>query len=231
MSLLTENFIKENLMGPDPVTVLSGLAESLNISKGMKILDLGCGKGLTSLYLADRYDVTVFAVDLWVSATDNMARIRQTGLEDRVFPIYADAHSLPFAEGFFDIALSIDSYHYYGTSENYFHQYFAPLVKKGGQLAIAVPGLSHEFENGVPAEFKPFWCPDMNTFHSRIWWRDLWERSGLVDIVESKNLDCHAKAWERWLNSGNEHAMEDVPFFESDVNNRLATVSLVATKK
>lgn len=157
--------------------------------------------------------------------------MQKLGLQDKVIPIHADAHSLPFAEGFFDIVLSVDSYHYFGTSDSYLYSSFAPLVKKGGQLAIAVPGLTEEFDNGVPEEFKPFWCPEMNTFHSHKWWGNLWERSGIVEIKESKNLTCHRKAWESWLNSGNKYAKEDIPFFQADINNRLAIVAVVATKK
>lgn len=218
-------------MGPNPVIILSELARQLRLSRGMRVLDLGCGKALTSCYLAKEFDVTVFATDLWIPAAENWGRIQSLGLQDKVVPIHADAHSLPFAEGFFDAVVSVDSYHYFGTSEHYLYASFAPLVKQGGQLAIAMPGLTEEFRDGVPAELQPFWCPEMNTFHSHRWWRDLWARSGLVDIEDSRNLACHQQAWESWLQSGNEHAKEDVPFFNADIHNRLATVSVVATKK
>lgn len=224
-------FISENLMGPNSVIILSELARELSFSSGMRVLDLGCGRGLTSFYLAQRFDVTVFATDLWVPAAENWERARSLGLEDRVIPIHADAHSLPFAEGFFDVVLSVDSYHYFGTSDSYLCSSFAPLVKKRGQLAIAVPGLTEEFDNGVPEEFKPLWSPEMNTFHSHKWWRNLWERSGLVEIKESKGLVCHREAWRSWLNSDNQYAKGDIPFFQADINSRLATVAVVATKK
>jgi len=36
--------------------------------------------------------------------------------------------------------------------------------------------------------------------------------------------------WASWLNSGSEHAKEDIPFFKAS-DNHLATVSVVAVKK
>jgi hypothetical protein len=49
--------------------------------------------------------VQVWATDLWISATANWDRIRHTDVESLVFPIFADAHALPFAEAFFDTAV------------------------------------------------------------------------------------------------------------------------------
>ena len=91
------DFVKENMMGPNPMKILEEIAESLKFEKGMRVLDLGCGRALTSIFLAKEYDVTVFATDLWISATDNYERIRSTGLEDKIIPIHAEAHDLPFA--------------------------------------------------------------------------------------------------------------------------------------
>lgn len=47
------------------------------INKGMRVLDLGCGKGLTSVFLAEEFGVQVFAVDLWTTATENYNRLRK----------------------------------------------------------------------------------------------------------------------------------------------------------
>ena len=67
---------------------------------------------MSSIFLAKEFDLQVWATDLWISATDNYQRICEAGLEDRVFPIHADAHALPFADEFFDAIVSLDSYHY-----------------------------------------------------------------------------------------------------------------------
>ena len=94
------DFVKENMMGPNSMKILEEVSESLKLEKGMRILDLGCGRGLTSIFLAKEYDVTVFATDLWISATDNYERIKSMGLEDKIIPIHAEAHDLPFANEF-----------------------------------------------------------------------------------------------------------------------------------
>jgi len=91
------SWIAENWMGPHPLWLLEELCENLDLQPGMKVLDMGCGKGITSVFLAKEYGVTVFANDLWISATDNLRRFDEAGVADRVFPIHAEAHSLPYA--------------------------------------------------------------------------------------------------------------------------------------
>ena len=117
----------------------------MDLCPGMKVLDMGCGKGITSVFLAKEYGVTVFTNDLWISAADNLSRFEEAGVADKVFPIHAEAYALPYAEGFFDAAISIDSYHYFGASESYFPDVFSKLVKPNGQFGIVVPGLRRDF--------------------------------------------------------------------------------------
>lgn len=47
----------------------------------MKILDLGCGKGLTSIFLAKEFGVQVYATDLWITAAENFERFKSSGLK------------------------------------------------------------------------------------------------------------------------------------------------------
>ncbi|MFY9340637.1 MAG: methyltransferase domain-containing protein [Methanosarcina flavescens] len=225
------DFVKENMMGPNPMKILEEIAESLKFEKGMRVLDLGCGRALTSIFLAKEYDVTVFATDLWISATDNYERIRSTGLEDKIIPIHAEAHDLPFANEFFDLAVCVDAYHYFGIEENYLTDHLAPLVKKGCQIAVAVPGLKKEFTDGVPAELQPYWCEDMDlTLHSRDWWYDLWKKSDSVSIQECKELNCLEEAWQDWLSCDNDYARRDIEMMEAEGGNYFNLVSIIATK-
>ena len=62
--ICSENFLKQNMMGPNSIAILEELWKDVELKKGMKILDLGCGNGLTSIFLAKEYQATVYAVDL-----------------------------------------------------------------------------------------------------------------------------------------------------------------------
>ena len=114
--------------GANPLWLTEWLTESLELKPGMRILDLGCGRALSSIFLRREFGVQVWATDLWFNAAENLQRVRDAGLDDGVFPIHADARSLPFAEGFFDAIISIDSFVYYGTDEHYLN-YSGALFK------------------------------------------------------------------------------------------------------
>lgn len=155
---LSFEFLKENMMGPNSIRILEELSRDFSLKPGSRVMDLGCGKGLTSIFLATEFDVQVYATDLWITATENYARFREMGLDGRIVPIHADALSLPYAEEYFDGIVSIDSYHYFGAEEGLVDKHLAPLVKKAGFIAVAVPGLQKEFEGGVvPPGLASYW--------------------------------------------------------------------------
>lgn len=93
-----KNFIDENMMGPNSMVILEELIKNIPLKEGMRVLDLGCGRALTSIFLAKEYGVQVFAVDLWIPASENYMLIKEMDLEDLIIPIHSDANQLPFAE-------------------------------------------------------------------------------------------------------------------------------------
>ncbi len=184
-----------NLMGPNAVWLTEALTDLLDLRPGLRVLDMGCDKALSSVFLAREFGVQVWATDLRIGATDNLARIREAGLETQIFPSHAEAHALPFANGFFDAAISVDAYHHFGTADLYFNEY-ARFVKPGGQLGIVVPGLREEFTGGVPEGLAPYRAPDFWSFHRPAWWRAHWERTGLATVTTA---DLVPRGWEHWL--------------------------------
>ena len=225
-------WIEENWMGPNPLQLLEELCGNLKLSPGMKVLDMGCGKGLTSVFLAKEFGVTVFANDLWIDATENLKRFEEAGVADRVFPIHAEAHALPYANGFFDAAISVDSYHYYGADEQYFPGTFSKLVKPGGQFGIVSPGLTEEFENGYPETMKSFWEGELFSFHSAAWWRRLWEKTGIAEITSCYNIPGPKELWFPWARWSNGHlGFNDVDFLNADTKNQIALFVMSAVKK
>src|SRR6476619_1434526 len=121
--------------GANPLWLTEWLAGAMDLRPGMRVLDLGCGRAMSSVFLRREFGVQVWATDLWFSASENLQRIRDAGVEDGVFPIHADARSLPFAAEFFDAIVCVDSYIYFGTDDLYLN-YLARFVKPGGPVGI-----------------------------------------------------------------------------------------------
>src|SRR5687767_13861921 len=94
-------WVLERLMGPNVLWLTEALTQVMPLDAGSRVLDLGCGRALSSVFLARELGVQVWATDLWIGATENWKTVTEAGVGDRVFPVYAEAHALPFAEGFF----------------------------------------------------------------------------------------------------------------------------------
>ncbi|MBU3187789.1 SAM-dependent methyltransferase [Clostridium estertheticum] len=58
-----EKFVFDNLMGPNSLKIVEEVSNHLELQRGMKILDLGCGKGLTSIFLA-KGDIPFYRSDI-----------------------------------------------------------------------------------------------------------------------------------------------------------------------
>ena len=145
--------------GANPLWLTEWLSEVSDLQPGMRVLDLGCGRGLSSIFLHREFGVQVWATDLWFSATENIQRVRDAGVEGGVFPIRADARSLPFSEDFFDAIVSIDSFMYFGTDDLYLN-YLARFVKPGGSVGIALAGFMSEIDDQIPNHIAEWWAAE-----------------------------------------------------------------------
>src|SRR5262245_34092163 len=181
--------------GANALWLTEWLSAALGLRPDMRVLDLGCGRAMSSIFLRREFGVQVWATDLWFSASENLQRIRDAGVEDGVFPIHADARSLPFAEDFFDAIVSIDSFFYYGTDDLYLN-YLARFVKPGGPVGIAGAGLVREFDGPLPEHLREWWSQDLWSLHSASWWRRHWARTGIMDI---ELADTMPDGWQLWL--------------------------------
>jgi cyclopropane fatty-acyl-phospholipid synthase-like methyltransferase len=185
-------WIVENQMGPNALWFTEFLCEAMDLRPGMRVLDLGCGKALSSIFLAREFGVQVWATDLWIPATENAGRIRAASLEDRVFPIHADARNLPFANGFFDAIVSIDAFEYFGTDALYLPS-LVQYLKPDCRVGIVNAGALREVDV-LPEE----WPSDFCTFHTPEWWRRHWSVTRCVEVEAADNLPGSRELWLRW---------------------------------
>ncbi|MGE3780491.1 MAG: hypothetical protein AB7F89_25100, partial [Pirellulaceae bacterium] len=92
----------------------------------------------------------------------------------------------------------IDSFMYFGT-DDLFLPSLAWFLKPGGQIGIALSGLTRELNEGIPTHLSQWWSQDqLWCLHSAEWWRRHWAQTGLVDI---KVADTLPDGWRFWLDS------------------------------
>src|SRR5438477_6166512 len=216
--------------GANALWLTEWLAAALDLRPGMRVLDLGCGRAMSSIFLCREFGVQVWATDLWFSASENLQRIRHAGVEDGVFPIHADARSLPFAADFFDAIVSIDSFIYYGTDDLYMN-YLARFVKPGGPVGIAGAGLMQEIEGPVPEHLRAWWTPDLWCLHSATWWRRHWGRTGILDVALADTLPDGWRLWLDWLKVIAPDNAAEIAALEADRGRYLGYVRAVGRRR
>ena len=189
-------WLTEGSFGANPLWLAEWLCEDLDLKAGMRVLDLGCGRAKTSIFLAKEFQVEVCAVDLWIDADENARRVQEAGVEHLVTCLHAEANNLPFAFRHFDAALAFDSIQYFGT-DTLWLPYIIQHLKTGGLLGFASAGVVKEMHHPVPEHLKRFWVSDAWSLRTCDWWRDHWQRTGLVDVHFAETM---SDGWKWWLN-------------------------------
>ncbi|MBV8830832.1 MAG: class I SAM-dependent methyltransferase [Acidobacteriaceae bacterium] len=240
-ALINESFPRSNKYNPEwlvaaassaanPLWLTEWLTADMHLRPGMRVLDLGCGRAASSVFLHREFGVEVWAVDLWFSASENFRRIGDAEVERQVFPIHADAHALPFAPEFFDAIASIDSFPYFGTDDLYL-SYLARFLRPGGYLGIAGAGLTREFEGAIPEHLRNWWTPDLCCLHSADWWRRQWDRSGTVDLQFADSMQGGWALWLDWLSLVAPENQVEIDAIEADRGANLTYVRVLARRK
>ena len=95
------------VLHPGGTAATHKLVELLEIGKDKKVLDIACGRGRTSVYLAKKYGCQVVGIDLneeWIEEARKLAE--QKGVNHLVSFQATNAISLPFPNDDFDITLA-----------------------------------------------------------------------------------------------------------------------------
>ena len=191
------------------------LAELCHIDGDTVVLDVGCGTGGNSCYLAEKYGCRVVGVDI----AEHMIkyaerRAEELGLTDHVSFQVGDAYSLEFPEDSFDVVLTVFTSQFLDPARAFpeFHR----VLKEGGRLGINemyradhVPPEAVErvdYGERVFSELTdlPF------TLRSPSVWREAFTAAGFTDTVveehsnylrqaESLSMIAEVGGWGRFM--------------------------------
>ncbi len=153
---------------------LSGLLERT----ALKIADIGCGTGASTVILAADLDAQIIAVDFLPDFLEMLRlRVARAGLAERVTTVNASMDSLPFEAESLDAIWSEGAIYNIGFEKGV--RQWRRFLKPGGILAVSeLTWLTHD----RPAELEAHWCkqyPEVGTASSKL---AVLERNGFVPL-------------------------------------------------
>ncbi len=186
-SAYDKTWIRKNSLGENVLYNLESLCEIMEFREGMRVLDLGCGKAASAVFLAKEFGVEVWAIDQYITPSENYQRIKEMNCEHSIYPLKLNAKELPFPAAFFDIIVSVDSYMYFGTDEK-FTPYISQFLKPGGTIGIVDICFSKEINYlaELPEFMREHYQDKWYFVHSLEWWEKLWKKTGHLKILNSE---------------------------------------------
>ena len=122
--------------GGDAETRLAVALSGLRGSADLKIADIGCGTGASTLVLADELDADITAVDFlpeFLAGLEDAAR--RAGVADRITTLSASMESLPFEEAAYDAIWAEGAIYNMGFAAGV--QAWRAYLKPNGILAVS----------------------------------------------------------------------------------------------
>lgn len=225
--------LMEKIMGPNPVKLTEELLSDCKIKKGEKVMDLGSGMGLTSVFMAKEYGFKVYAADLWSDPFENREFFKSMGLtQEEIVPVKADAEALCFEKEFFDAVVSTDSYNYFGRDEKYLDGKLLPFVKKGGYIYICVPGMKKDMHDNLPEELLLSWNSEqLDYIHDKSYWSYIVGRSLGARVIEVSEMEAADEVWNDWILRDNPYAENDRKSIKAGAGKYLNFIKIVLQKK
>ena len=128
--------VLDNTLHPGGLKLTERLAEVTLFKPGLKILEIGCGRGITAIFLARNYGCSVTGIDtspaLISSARD---RAECEGMVGKTSFVIADAQELPILSHSFDVVVCECSLSLIPDKERAVNE-IRRVLKSGGKLTI-----------------------------------------------------------------------------------------------
>ena len=220
------------LSGPNPIKLTEELLENSALRQGSVVCDLGCGKGLTSVFLAKEYGLKVYAVDPLSDPEENRRFFTSQGLlSSHVLPLKTELKDAPVEKEFFDAVVNVGAFNYYGRDDAYLSDEILPYVKHGGYIYIAVPGMVKDCHDALPEELLLSWTPEQLAFmHDVEFWRGVISKTPGVEALCIEEMHSRDEVWRDWLTQDNPYAARDRRSMEAGAGKYLNFIKMILRK-
>lgn len=119
------------------IDLIEELLEWAKVKTAENILDVGCGIGGSTLYLATKFGANATGITLSpVQASRAKARAREMGKENSVRFEVANALNMPFADNSFDLVWSLESGEHMPDKTKFLEECYR-VLKPGGTFILA----------------------------------------------------------------------------------------------
>ena len=118
------------------IDLIEELLKWASVQQAQNILDVGCGIGGSSLYLAEKFNATATGITLSpVQAARATERAQAAGLNTKTQFQVADAEAMPFADDSFDLVWSLESGEHMPDKVKFMQECYR-VLKPGGKLIM-----------------------------------------------------------------------------------------------
>jgi ubiquinone/menaquinone biosynthesis C-methylase UbiE len=163
MTRLEKVFVNRKRKSEGNIKKLESDFKFLDVSKIQKVLELGCGIGFVSSYLAKTYHFKVYGTD-YDPEQIQIARQVQPELEHLVFQV-EDATHLSFQDSEFDLVISQNVFHHIPDWERAVEE-ISRVLRTGGVLIwldLAFPEMIKLLFLPVVKNYGLYTCSDIKT--------------------------------------------------------------------
>lgn len=158
LQLLTDFFgpLQRLAPGSDQITAKALARTTLTDRSGLRVADIGCGTGASTLVLAEHLDGTVTAVDLLPELLSTLqARAEARGLAHRIVTLLASMDALPLPPGTLDLLWCEGAIYSMGFAAGV--AAWRPLLVDGGWLVVSEVVWKTAAR---PTELEAFWSAE-----------------------------------------------------------------------
>ncbi|OAY46530.1 phosphomethylethanolamine N-methyltransferase isoform X1 [Manihot esculenta] len=186
----------------------------LDLKRGQKVLDVGCGIGGGDFYMAENFDVEVVGIDLSINMI-SLALECAIGLKCNVEFEVADCTKKTYPENTFDVIYSRDTILHIQDKPALFRSFFKWL-KPGGKVLIS----DYCKSAGTPSpEFSEYIKQRGYDLHDVKTYGQMLKDAGFAEVIAEDRTDQFNQVLQRELNAIEKEKDEFVEdFSEEDYN-------------